>query len=229
GGDEVLVELLGRHRLERADERGSPALAHVAVERELRDGEEPAADLEEAAVHLALVVLEDAEGHHLVDEVRDILRSVAGAGSDEDAEPATDATDDRAVDAHLGAAHPLNDRPHRCIAPSLRRPRSMSARCTRLRGRAPRLRRGSASSARSLIVASLPRCAGLAPCRLAVLASGVAPLASGEGRPAPLGRSSLHRFLAAPASLHVGSLYSPPGSRPSPPARVGQLRSVAQA
>src|SRR5215468_5840111 len=76
----------------------------------------------------------------------------------------------------------------------------------------------------SLIVAPLACFGGLAPARLAGLASRVA-FRLRRNRPPSLARSLSHRSLASAASLQLGSLGSPRGSR-SAFGGIGRLRSL---
>ena len=65
---EVLVERLGDLRTRRAGERRPVAPRRVGDERELADDERGAADVEERAVELAVVALEDAQARDLAGE-----------------------------------------------------------------------------------------------------------------------------------------------------------------
>src|SRR5262249_26445740 len=115
--------LFGRHRLLEARPAAAP---HVAVERELAHDEERAPDVRYREVHLACIVLEDAEARDLREYVGALGVAVAAPDTEVDEEAALDGADDGAVDFHLRPVDPLDDRPQRpptcaevpCLIPS---------------------------------------------------------------------------------------------------------------
>src|SRR5690349_11917190 len=105
---ERLVQRLRPLRAGGRREARAVALRRVGEERELADDERRAAGLEERAVELAGVVLEDAQARDLAGEA---LRSggvVAGADAEQDAEPGAD----RSPGGRARADDALDDRSH---------------------------------------------------------------------------------------------------------------------
>ena len=81
--DESLIERNGRLRSRRVDEARPPALRGVAVERELRDHEQLAADVGEREVHLVVGVREESEADDFVGHPRDTCFIVRMREADE--------------------------------------------------------------------------------------------------------------------------------------------------
>ena len=63
-------------------------------------------------IHLAGIVVEDAEAKHLGEDVRALVVAVALARAELDQETALDLAHDGAVDLDLRPRHALDDRPH---------------------------------------------------------------------------------------------------------------------
>ena len=110
--DEVAVEPVRLLRRRGRGVAGPPAAARVPVERELRDGEQVSARVEDGEVHLALAVGKDAQ-------VEDLVRQGVGVGflvalphAEQDEEAGADLTHDLAVDAHGRLGDALDDRAH---------------------------------------------------------------------------------------------------------------------
>ena len=80
----------------------------VGDQRELADHQRGAARLEQRAVELPVVVLEDAELRHLLGEPTGVGVTVAGRDPEEDADPGPD----RAAGRNRRAGHPLDDGSH---------------------------------------------------------------------------------------------------------------------
>ena len=59
--DEVFIQVPGPFGRCCVVETGPPALAAIAVERELRDRQHRASGIQQAAIHLARIVIEDAQ------------------------------------------------------------------------------------------------------------------------------------------------------------------------
>ena len=81
--EKALVEALGNRGRGGLDEAGATALAAVAVQGELRDGEHATADVEHRAVHFALVIGEYAQVSALFSAEAQRLVVVARAETDE--------------------------------------------------------------------------------------------------------------------------------------------------
>ena len=79
-GDELLrTESLGHFRRRGVDEARPAALAAIAQQRELADDEHRAADFGQPAVHLAVVVVEDAQSDDLLGELPGVVVRIAAA------------------------------------------------------------------------------------------------------------------------------------------------------
>ena len=107
-GAEPLVERFGCRRSRGAREARTVAPRGVGDQRELADHQRRAARLEQRAVELPVVVLEDAEPRHLRGEPVGVGVTVAGRDPEEDAEPGPD----RAAGRNRRAGHPLDDASH---------------------------------------------------------------------------------------------------------------------
>ena len=108
-GEKALVEALGDLGRGGLDEAGTAALAAVAVQGKLRDGEHAAADVEHRAIHLALVVGKDAQvGALFSTEVQGLL-VVARAEADEQDQALTDLAVELAVHVDAGVADALDE------------------------------------------------------------------------------------------------------------------------
>ena len=81
--EKAFVEALGDRRWSGLDEAGAAAFAAIAVQGKLRDGEHAAADVEHRAIHLALVVGEDAQIRAFFSTEAQGLVVVVGAEADE--------------------------------------------------------------------------------------------------------------------------------------------------
>ena len=98
--ERLLVERAGGDRLERARECRAAALARVPVERELRDDQDAAADVEHRAVHLAGVIREDTKVGDLVDDVREVGGAVARSRAEQNEQATADRPGVARVDGH---------------------------------------------------------------------------------------------------------------------------------
>jgi hypothetical protein len=120
-GAEGLVERLGPLGRGRVREARAVALRQVGDERELADDERPASGVEDAAVELSFLVLEDPEPGDLR---RQALRGrlvVAARDAEEDAESRADLADRLARDEDARLGDPLDDRPQLSSASRARR------------------------------------------------------------------------------------------------------------
>jgi MFS family permease len=98
----------------RGPEKTGPALAAgVAIKSELGDGEDGAADIEQRAVHFALLVVEDSEVHDFFRHRHRSFGSVVAADSDQHDESAADFAGHVAIDLNPRAGHSLNYGSHR--------------------------------------------------------------------------------------------------------------------
>src|SRR6185436_482023 len=99
-------------RLGRALERGAPALAHVAVERELRHHQHGAADVANVARHTSAVVREHAQASELFTHPLGVAVRVVLAGAEIDEQPRADPADGLAGDDDVRGADALSHGPH---------------------------------------------------------------------------------------------------------------------
>ncbi len=99
-------------RLGCADERRTPALARVGVQRELADHQCLALDLQDGPVHLTLVVGEDPEVRELLGDIRGLPVVVVLVDREQDEQPSSDLGDEVAVDVDGRAGDPLDQRAH---------------------------------------------------------------------------------------------------------------------
>ena len=116
-----LVHGLALLRRGRVGEARAVAAPDVGVERELRDGEHPAADVSERQVHEPRVVREHAQPGRLGGELAGRGHVVLVGDSHEGEEAAADRAPLGAVHGDRGAAHPLQQHSH-ALAPSLMPP-----------------------------------------------------------------------------------------------------------
>ena len=95
-------------------EVGPSSLLAFAIrdQRELADDERLAADIGDAPVELALIVLEDPKPGDTPAEPVSVVRTVVDGHAEEDAKALSDSSDLLAVDGHRGRSDPLDDRAH---------------------------------------------------------------------------------------------------------------------
>ena len=89
------------------------AAAGIAIERELTDGKNRAADILEGAVHFTRFILENAEIRHFFRHIVDVVVGIVGADADKHHESLLDGADLLAIDADGGLGDSLNDTTHR--------------------------------------------------------------------------------------------------------------------
>ena len=110
--DKVVVEVLGRIGRRRAAEIRPAAVLHVGAQRDVRDDQRVAADVDQRAVHLAVIVLEDA---HLADLLREkigLLLGIARHGAHENDDTLAGFTRFVSVDCDESAVDALDNCPH---------------------------------------------------------------------------------------------------------------------
>ena len=100
---------LWRGRLIKA---GTASLAAVAVESELRNAEHATADVEQRAIHLAVVVGKDAQISALFGAEAQGLFVIGGAEADEKEQALLDFADGRIIDSDAGLANALDKSSH---------------------------------------------------------------------------------------------------------------------
>jgi len=110
--DEEVVELAGFFWWGGGVEGGALAASYVAVEGELGDGEDAAADILQAEVHFAVLIFEDAEARDFFCEVGGVGLGVVVGDAEQDQQSGADLAGDFAVDCDLSAADALDDRSH---------------------------------------------------------------------------------------------------------------------
>src|SRR5512139_2215995 len=112
-GEEGLVEpaaLLGRRG---TGESRAPAGAAVPEKGELRDDEQGASGFDDGAVHLAVLVGENAQPGNLAGQPGHVAVPVAGGDPEQDEQTRADPGDLLPPDRHGGTADALEDGPHR--------------------------------------------------------------------------------------------------------------------
>ena len=107
--EKALVQALGNRGWGGLDKAGAAALATVAVQGKLRDGEHATADVEHRAVHFALVVGEDAQVSALFSAKAQRLLVVARAEADEQDQALADLAAELAIDVDAGVADALDE------------------------------------------------------------------------------------------------------------------------
>src|SRR4051812_19445565 len=90
----------------------APPVSHVAVERELRDHERAALHIEQSAIELSALAIEDAQREDLRRDALAVLSAVIHRYTDEDHESRLDRGDPLAADMHGRGSHPLDDGAH---------------------------------------------------------------------------------------------------------------------
>jgi len=93
--------------------RGPPALADVAVQRELRNDQDLATHVRQRAVHLAVLVLEHPEVEDLLRQPVVLAEPVVGSHADEQEEAGSDRGHELVTDRDRGSVDALEQDPQR--------------------------------------------------------------------------------------------------------------------
>ena len=112
GFDEFTVEFFAQFGGRGVDETGTALAARIAVESELRDGKNFAAGIQEGAIHLSLVIVENSQVHDFFGHIRGGRGGVVLSDGHEDDEPGPDFANGCAIDDHAPAGGPLEDDSH---------------------------------------------------------------------------------------------------------------------
>ena len=96
-GQELFVQGIAQFGTGGVGEAGAAALAAVAVEGELADNQDLAADGVQTAVHLAVLVFKDPQAQGLLGQVTAFLLGVVGAHAQQDQKTGADGAVDFAV------------------------------------------------------------------------------------------------------------------------------------
>ena len=107
--EEALVEALGNRGWSGLDEAGAAALAAVAVQGKLRDGEYAATNVEYRAIHFALVIGEDAQVSALFSAEAQRLVVVARTEADEQDQTLANLAVELAIDVDTSVADALDE------------------------------------------------------------------------------------------------------------------------
>jgi hypothetical protein len=94
-GNEVgyfFVELLGQLRLGGGVEAWAAALSTVAVQRKIADEQNPAADVKQVPIHLAVLIREDTHVHEFLSDEFGVFNSVLFADTEVNEQPFFDFT-----------------------------------------------------------------------------------------------------------------------------------------
>ena len=91
---------------------GAPA-GGIAIERELADGKNRAANILEGAVHFTRFILENAEIRHFFCHIVDVVVGIVGADANKHHEALLDGADLLAGNADGGLGDSLNNTTHR--------------------------------------------------------------------------------------------------------------------
>jgi len=102
----------------RGVERRALAAADISIQGELRNHEHAAAHVLRAAVHLAVLVFEEAEARNLLGQISCVGLGVFVSHAQQNQQSQADLTAGPVVsgliiDSDFGAAHALHDGPHR--------------------------------------------------------------------------------------------------------------------
>ncbi len=108
----VLIERFGELGACRLDKRGAVAVAHIAIERELRNGQNGTANIKNGAVHLARLVLENTQLSHLLGHIVGIRLGIGVGNADQKHIALTDLADRLAIDSDRGTESSLYDYTH---------------------------------------------------------------------------------------------------------------------
>jgi hypothetical protein len=109
---EPLVEGDGDVGLRRLHEAGAAPLTRIAVKGELGDDEKAASHLLHRAVHLAVLVGEDAQPQHLLRHPRQLFVAIPLAEAGQQQEAVADLAGDLAIDADGSGGDALEDEAH---------------------------------------------------------------------------------------------------------------------
>jgi len=110
--DKVFIELVCKFGWRGILERRPPAFARVALQGELGNHKHFARPIGNGEVHLAVLILEDAQSGDLCREIVGVGKGVGLANAEKDENPAVNSPYCFFADAHLSAAYPLNDGAH---------------------------------------------------------------------------------------------------------------------
>ena len=120
-GQHGLVECPPLDRRRGAAEAGPVAARGVGDERELRDDQQTAGHVLQAAVHAPGRVAEDAQFEQLVDETPDLRLAVRRLGADQHQQAGVDRADHLARHLDTRKRHPLHEADHVSSARPIRR------------------------------------------------------------------------------------------------------------
>ena len=109
---EALKDLFSEFRRSRFLEARAPSFADVAVEGELRYRENPFAHVEERAIHLALLILEDPQVHNFLCQMRRIRLTIIASHAHQHQESWADLSHDLPIHSHARFPHSLDDQTH---------------------------------------------------------------------------------------------------------------------
>ena len=93
--------------------KAAAAAAGIAIECELADGKNRAANILEGAVHFTRFILKNAEIRHFFRHIVDVVVGIVSADADKHHEALLDGADLLAGDADGGLGNSLNDTTHR--------------------------------------------------------------------------------------------------------------------
>src|SRR5687768_16297383 len=108
----ILIKPVGRFRRSRIRKRRAIAFAAVAVQSELGDHEDFAAAVDDRAVHLALVVFEDAKLPNFVGERVGVFLGILFAYTEQDTKSGSNLTDFFPAHANAGLGDSLHNGSH---------------------------------------------------------------------------------------------------------------------
>src|SRR5712664_1463228 len=120
---ELRIERLRYLRPCRIDETRPGPLPGISEQRELRDGQDPSANIQHGSIHLPLLILEHAQVDHLVREPPRIVVGVRTSDPNQHTQSSPDGTRHLAVHQHRAFTHPLHHRPHAATHTKPRRAR----------------------------------------------------------------------------------------------------------
>src|SRR5262249_41503782 len=110
--DHILIEAPRLFRTRRLVKRRTPAPAHISMKGELRDHQDRAGNFGDAAVHLALLIFEDAQANDLVDQIVGVALLIGLGDTQQYQQSDTDFPNDSLIDRDICTLNTLHHSTH---------------------------------------------------------------------------------------------------------------------